>query len=85
MVRAELERAFPPEVDVPSRLVDDLEGMTCSSYGGLRLAGQPGGAGYRPRLRGPAADKVIVLDGVGHTPQIDDPPRAARLILDFAR
>jgi pimeloyl-ACP methyl ester carboxylesterase len=113
MVRAELERAFPPEVDVPERLVDDVEGMTYSAYreSGLESADYRRRRTVAERLaragvpltvaigsrdsrvepvtadafRGLPRAKVLLLEGAGHSPQVEDPPRATRLILRFLR
>jgi pimeloyl-ACP methyl ester carboxylesterase len=111
MVRAELERAFPPEFDVPSRLVDDVEGMTYPAYSQsgresarfrrqrtvaerLARAGVPLTVALGSRdsrvepataraFRGLRGVRVVLLRGAGHSPQLEDPPRALRLIQGF--
>lgn len=112
MVRAELERAFEPAVDVPPELVDDLEGMTFSAFRGsgvesadyrdersvaerLAKGGTPLTVVFGSRdsvvdpdtageFRGRPRTRIVILPGLGHTPQIEAPVRTARLILGFA-
>jgi len=45
---------------------------------------RPQGAAARYRTELPQADKVL-LDGIGHCPQLDVPVEAAQLILGFTR
>ncbi len=112
MVRAELERAFEPAVDVPPELVDDLEGMTFSAFrdSGVESADYRDERTVAERLasedvaltvvfgsrdsvvdpdaaeefRGRPRTRIVLLGGLGHTPQIEAPGRTAPLILGFA-
>jgi len=108
VVRDELSKAFAEGYEVPDEFVDDVQGMTFTSFAESAKAGNTYGDerplddriaatglpvtvifGSEDRIVDPAdADRfrdipgarVVVIPGIGHTPQLEAPTHSARLV-----